>query len=277
MEINADQIIGKGQTLPTAENGEKAVSTFHSADKIINACLSGGIDVDKLERLLEIKGKYEAEEAKKVFQERFAEMQFKIPEIPKTKIVKTQGGALAYKYAPLEEIVKVIRPFLAEYKFSYSWSEGEATKSGYVRVYCHIRGYGHTQTNFVEFPPPDTNKLTNKAQTMGMASTYGRRYSLTEALGLITEDDTDANPQKGVIDNRQPIEKKQPAIDPLLQAQNEILELLSRQGKELGDGKELVLFALEMGIIDREKPVRSLTVQELKKIINYIKAGKNGK
>lgn len=212
MEINASEIISrKDVEVPKKEipmvinninNEINSVSTFHSASLIIEKCLERDFDIEKLEKLLEIKGKFEAEESRKLFQKKFVEMQSELPEIPKTKQVMTSSGKIAYSYAPLDAIVKTIKPTLRKFQFSYSWSEGSADKSELRRIYCHIHGYGHTETNFVDFPPPATNNLTNLAQTYGMASTYGKRYSLCEALGIITEDDTDANEVNGLLQNR---------------------------------------------------------------------------
>lgn len=253
---------------------ERTVSTFQSADQIIKACLTKDIDVGKLEKLLEIKGKFEAEEAKKRFQVEFAMLQQDIPDIPKTKEVKTQTGALAYKYADLPAILKAVKPIMAEHGFSFSWSEGTADKEGHRRVYCHIHGYGHTETNYVDFPPPPTNQLTNEAQTLAMASTYGRRYSFCEAVGIVPDDDTDANVVNGQQDNsHQNHVNKQKQPTELEMSRRKVIACFKKlMGIDLTkDVSGLVNFAVINGIVKKDVRPEQYTVQQNEAIIEMAK------
>ena len=58
------------------------------------------------------------------------------------------------------------------------------------------------------------SKMTNQAQQTGSASTYGKRYSLSAVLGLMTDEDDDG---QGIITGKEPQKtepppKKQPEL-----------------------------------------------------------------
>ncbi len=179
------------------------LSTFETADIILQGLTGKDVDLDKLEKLLEIKGKYEAEENKKIFQVKFAEMQAELPIIKKTNTVKDNSGNTAYKYAPLEKIIEQIKDVLKKHKFSYRWTETASDKENHRKVNCHIMGWGHEQITSIDIPIPDVNKLTNKTQMAGSAMTYGKRYSLIGALGIIADEDDDGRGAGSVPEKKQ--------------------------------------------------------------------------
>lgn len=166
-------------------------TTFQSADLVIAKMLESKVDPDKLEKLLEVKGKYEAKENKKLFQIKFSEFQSELPVIKKTKEVHTRDGKLAYKYAPLEKIIEQLKSLMNKYQFSYRFSEGLIEKGNMKRINCHLMGYGHEEISYCDIPIPAGNKLINDAQLAGAASTYGKRYSFTAVTGVMADDDND--------------------------------------------------------------------------------------
>ena len=167
------------------------VSTFQSADLLINQAIAKDVDINKLEKLLTLKGKYEAEENKKQFQAAFSALQSELPVIEKTKTVRNGRGEVMYKYAPLEKIIEQIKPYLKRHGFSYKWSEGAADRDGYKRIICTIMACGHEESSYIDMPVLSATKTTNQAQAAGSTSTYGKRYSLIGALGIMADEDDD--------------------------------------------------------------------------------------
>ncbi|EJW14416.1 ERF family protein [Paenibacillus alvei] len=100
------------------------------------------------------------------------------------------------KYAPLHEVINVIREPLAKYGLSYIQST--STDEQNVTVTTLLM---HESGEFVESEPlslPGLQVLKGGGkdftpQGIGSAITYGRRYSLTAILGIASEDDTDGN------------------------------------------------------------------------------------
>lgn len=130
--------------------------------------------------------------------------QAEFPAIPRTKevLVATQKGSYAFKYAPLEDTLRMLRPILQKHGLGITQgAEGETL----VTTLLHESGQWIAHT----MPLLDS---TN-SQAYGAQFTYRRRYSLKAALGIETDDDdadrgfTDDGKQKrntptaGAMDN----------------------------------------------------------------------------
>ena len=169
---------------------------------LIRVAVETGADVDKLERLMDLQERWEANQARKAFVEALAKFQSELPEIPKTREVhraESKGGGLLYKFANLDDIRRVIAPLMAKNKL-YRRFDFEPTERG-LSVKCIItHEAGHSETTTV-FVPATKGLNTNPAQDGGIMQSYGMRYALIGALGITTANaDTDANPppQKAV-------------------------------------------------------------------------------
>ncbi len=151
-----------------------------------------------IEKLIAMKNAEEDRGARLAFESAFAKMRAELPTIKKTKEVKRGGGQHMYNYAPLEEIQKVCDPILQAHGFSYSWRE-EAIPDG-KRVWFELFGYGHTKANCFDAPllgakqSNSGGEIVNAVQAARMTSSYAKRNSMVDGLGLIIEDeDNDAS------------------------------------------------------------------------------------
>ncbi|MEQ8822777.1 MAG: ERF family protein [Filomicrobium sp.] len=107
-----------------------------------------------------------------------------------------QEGQGRYKYASLKDILKTVKPKLAECGImllqgclrSYSADEGGGAKTRIVPVYTDLVHVptGEFRRVVMEIP---LGNLTPKA--MGSAVSYGRRYGIPAALGLATDEADD--------------------------------------------------------------------------------------
>jgi hypothetical protein len=164
-------------------------------DRLLEKVLESG-NIEVLERFIAMKNAQEERQARLAFEAAFAKMRAALPSIKKTKEVKRGGGQHMYNYAPLEEIQKTCDPILQAHGFSYSWRE-EAIADG-KRVWFDLFGYGHTKSNCFDAPmlpalqSRDGGTIANVVQTARMTSSYAKRNSMVDGLGLIIEDeDTD--------------------------------------------------------------------------------------
>ena len=168
-------------------------------DKLIWLAIQGGAEVEKLEKLIELKNRQEERIAQAEFDKHFAEMQSKFEPVARGK----QGDK--GKYAPIEFLQKKYNDIIFEHGFSYHWSE-EIVDDKTLRKYLHISGYGHTKTNHKDLPLYEPDKgsqsgkpIMNTLQAEGTRSTYGRRYTFIDGFGIIIEDeDTDGSFEDGV-------------------------------------------------------------------------------
>lgn len=92
------------------------------------------------------------------------------------------------KYAPLNEVLNTVRPILSKYGLSVIQSaKTEGSDAIITTMLLHESG------EWIEFESLSLKSSKNDAQGIGSAITYGRRYALSTALGISSEDDDDGN------------------------------------------------------------------------------------
>jgi hypothetical protein len=162
--------------------------------ELVRMAVSQNADVDKLQKLLELQERWEANQARKAFEIAFAAFKAEAPRLEKTKTVDfpgKSGGRVNYKYTPLDVVANTLGPVLAKHGLSYNWKQ-EPALEGNIRVICILKHFqGHSETNTLE-GPPETSGTKNPLQSIGSTVSLLRRYTLLGALGMATSDeDTD--------------------------------------------------------------------------------------
>lgn len=127
----------------------------------------------------------------------FIAMQDKLLPIVRRKEVKT--GKYSYKYAPLDDVVELLKPLMREHGFGYTQP---VDKDCVTTRLLHISG---------QWFESETHLHQDHAsmQQMGGEISFLRRYALASIVGLVSEDDTDAqvpriSATKGALDNLPP-------------------------------------------------------------------------
>jgi len=114
-----------------------------------------------------------------------------LPPVEKTKtatIPTKTGGSFTYTYADLATVIAAVRPVFAKHGLAVTQSAVDADEGvGIVTRIIHKGGWTETYG-------PTVVPFTGDARSAGGAITYARRYGLTAALGIATDDDTDAAP-----------------------------------------------------------------------------------
>lgn len=174
----------------TVQKKEIAVQSESAA--LLKLAIDKDLDVDKLEKLIDLKVREEARQCKKDFELHFSKMKAELPIIEKTEEVTDDKGNHMYNFAPLAEIQTLCDPTIAKYKFSYYWDESYISETKSKRVTFYLSGYGHTKSNYFDVADIQSNKWANAIQTGGIKSSYGNRYTFCSGLGLIIKGvDTD--------------------------------------------------------------------------------------
>ena len=110
------------------------------------------------------------------------------------KDVTKNSQGFGYKYATLDEVLKVVRPIAAKHNISIFQSQ--KIEEGIVKVETMLlHSSGEYLISDVEAPYIELKGM-NAYQTLGAAITYLRRYSLSNAFGISSEEDTDATNPK---------------------------------------------------------------------------------
>jgi hypothetical protein len=130
-----------------------------------------------------------------------AEFQQEVPTIHKA----TQG--YGYTYADLPKIFEVINPLLKKNGLGFTQL---IHGTDLITIIFHVES-GETLESKTAIPQNVQLKGMNDFQVFGSACTYLRRYSLSSALGLVTDKDTDAGGEQIKVEAKN--ETKKVAID----------------------------------------------------------------
>jgi hypothetical protein len=168
--------------------------------------------VEKLEHMVAMYERLKAKEAELAFNAAKGRILKKLvgikivknrPVLPESGNGKPQKGAVeAFKYAPLEEIDKHLRPLLTEEEMDLSYSD-EPCEGGGILIrgrLKHLPG-GHYEDSFMPAPPDTTGGKSN-VQAVGSTNSFLRRYVTCNIFNIVVVgDDDDGN--GGTIDEAQ--------------------------------------------------------------------------
>ena len=169
-------------------------------------------DVEKLEHMMAMYERLKAKEAELAYNAAKGRILKKLAGI---KIVKNRsvlyeidkgkpqkGTYEAFKYAPLEEIDKHLRPLLAEEDMDLSYSD-EPREGGEILIrgrLKHLPG-GHYEDSFMPAPLDTTGGKSN-VQAVGSTNSYLRRYVACNIFNIVVVGDDDDG-TGGTIDEAQ--------------------------------------------------------------------------
>lgn len=172
--------------LAKAEKQEQALDVA----VLLKAVVEKGADVATVERLLEMRKELKKERAKELFYQALSTLQSNLPAIVKDQKAKNPDGSTRYTYASYDSIVKALQPLLREYGFSYRFET--EFENNFVVVSCIVtHEAGHSEVTKFK-APVDLSMRATEIQKWGASLTYAKRYSLSLAFGLATEEDNDA-------------------------------------------------------------------------------------
>lgn len=151
-----------------------------------------GADLDRLEKLMELQTRWDADQARKAYVVDMTEFKKNPPQIVKDKLVgyeNKDGSITGYRHATLGAVTEAIIEGLAEHGFSHRWEP--KVEGGAITVTCVItHRLGHSETTTLSSGKDESGKK-NAIQAMASAVTYLQRYTLLLATGLATHDQSD--------------------------------------------------------------------------------------
>ena len=104
-------------------------------------------------------------------------------------VIHKASTGYGYSYADLPDIFETINPLLSKHGLGFT-----QLINGYSldTIIFHVES-GESVSSKIDIPTGVQLKGMNEFQVLGSAITYLRRYSLSAALGLVTDIDNDAN------------------------------------------------------------------------------------
>lgn len=174
---------------PVEQTKEKPVGTTLAlpetspASMMLNA-MRQGASVEQVGQMLALQERWEANEARKAYNEAMAAFKAEAIEIIKRKTVdfKTDKGRTTYKHAELADVVDAVGPALSKHGFSWSWSLQQ--KQGWLDVTCTLKHrLGHSESVTLG-APPDASGGKNTIQSIVSTKTYLERHTLKAICGV---------------------------------------------------------------------------------------------
>ena len=92
-------------------------------ESVFRYAIEKGGGPETMTTLMNIRRELNSEAALKAFNEALSLFQAECPVIVKGKGVHTRSGELAYKFAPIEEVEKVIKPIELKHGFSHTFDQ----------------------------------------------------------------------------------------------------------------------------------------------------------
>ena len=155
---------------------------------IQRAATDPAFDLEKLDRLLDVKERWEREEARKGYVAALAAFKLNPPRLVKDRRVDFGEGRnrTRYNHASLGDVASLIAAGLAQHGLSHGWAVAQA--EGVVTVTCTLtHALGHSEQVSITGPRDDSGNK-NGIQAIGSAVTYLERYTLTAITGLAAHD-----------------------------------------------------------------------------------------
>ena len=193
------------QKIETDNQVAQVQSSLPAHDRILDLAISQGAPLEQLEKWMELKERYEKNEAKKAYHKAMAAFKANPPEILKDRHVKfsTSKGQTEYRHASLGNVVTQISKGLGQHGLSSAWKTSQA--EGQVTVTCtvtHELGYSDSTSLSAGL---DQSGGKNNIQALASTVSYLERYTVLALTGTATmemdDDGIKSEPVEYIKDN----------------------------------------------------------------------------
>jgi hypothetical protein len=168
-------------------SGEIVVQPVTPMD-LISRAQQANASIEQMQQLFDLQLRYEANEARKAYNEAMSNFREECPTIERARKVEHNKT----KFAGLAESIEAIRPFLSKYGLSHQWKTKQDGAN--ISVECTVtHRMGHSESTSLS-ASPDKSGGKNDIQAIGSTVSYLERYTLYAILGLSSREmDTDGN------------------------------------------------------------------------------------
>lgn len=178
--------------LEVAGNGQ--VARHDQMDPVValisRAMADESFDVEKLERLIALKERMDAQTRKEMFEAALLRVQKAAPRIHKDGLMDRGPGKGQISYARREDIDAMMRPIYQAEGFSVTWNSPMGP-DGKIRVIGKFSAHGHTEEREWSCSP-DTSGGKQNPQAAGSTVSYGQRY-ISKMMWDVIEEGEDTN------------------------------------------------------------------------------------
>lgn len=182
-------LIERQSTAPVTQDAAAIINVIE------RAAMNPEVDIDKMERLLQMQERIMARNAETAFNAAMTDAQSEMRQVS----ADANNPQTRSKYATYSALDKALRPVYTKHGFSLSFDTGEGSIGEFIRVLCHVsHRSGHSRSYHVDMPADGKGAkggdVMTKTHAAGAAMSYGMRYLLKMIFNVaIGEDDTDGN------------------------------------------------------------------------------------
>lgn len=173
------------------QSAPKAMATVTTPDGLLAMAVSQNADLDKLEKIMELKRRWDEDEARKAFNVAVAEFKKNPPDIIKDKKNNQYGS----QYVGLANLVNNGSAALAPYGLTVDWKIDQG-KAPQITVTCILKhALGHREEVSITGAPDDSG-AKNKLQQIKSTITYLKGETFQCVTGITARDcqgDNDGN------------------------------------------------------------------------------------
>jgi hypothetical protein len=166
---------------------------------IERAARDPNVDIDKMQRLMEMREREMARIAQVEFNKAMKAAQAEMPQI----LRDADNDQTKSRYARYETISEAIQPIITRHGFSLTFSEGEPAKENHIRVLCDVmHDAGHVKQYHADIPFDNVGMKGNANKTnthaYGSTKSYGKRYLKCDIFDVaLKNEDDDGNAAGG--------------------------------------------------------------------------------
>lgn len=199
------------ETIEELPRPSRALVTSATPSDLLRMAVEQGADLDRLERLMALQERWEANESRKAYTVAFGAFKAEAVRIIRNRTV-TDGPLKGKSYAELHSVVDSITPALSAHGLSASWRLTKDDKD-WLEVTCTLSHVGGHSESVSMGGPPDTGGAKNLIQARASTVSYLERYTLKAITGTAEGgDDTDGNTPKTKIDPDLLLEAREAAM-----------------------------------------------------------------
>ncbi len=165
---------------------------------IERAARDPSIDVDKLDRLLQMRERENARVAEQAFNAALADAQTEMHPVA----ADSDNPQTRSRYASYAALDRAVRPIYTRHGFALSFNTADAAGPEQARILCDVcHAGGHTRRFHVDMPVDGKGArggdVMTKTHAMGSGISYGMRYLLRMIFNLAIDQDDDGNAAGG--------------------------------------------------------------------------------
>lgn len=189
-------------TVPAQMSETEAL--FHVIER---AATNPGIDIEKMERLIQMQARVIARNDEREFNEALTDAQSEMSPVA----ADCRNPQTRSKYASYAALDRALRPIYTKHRFSLSFNTSPDAPDQCIRVLCDVSRGGHTRRYQTDMPADGKGAkggdVMTKTHAHGSAMSYGMRYLLKMIFNVaIGDDDDDGNSANISV---KPIDEKQ--------------------------------------------------------------------